>query len=93
LYGTKAFGSVFPTLLRHPGGERETVAQDPGFPWPRVEHAPQVMYDVQMRRFVEGIAADEQPRPSGEDGLLLMRIIDAAYASAASGEVVRVAPE
>ncbi len=92
LYGTKAFASCFPTLLRLPGAGRQGVVEDPGFPWPRERHAPQVMYDAQLRYFVECIAAGRPPKPGGEDGLVLARILDAAYASSACGEVIALGP-
>jgi predicted dehydrogenase len=46
------------------------------------EHCCQPMYSAQMAEFVEALAAGRQPRPSGEDGRVVMRIVSEAYARA-----------
>ena len=40
------------------------------------------MYTAQMREFLDAIEEGRPPRPSGEDGRVVMRIVDAAYAAA-----------
>jgi predicted dehydrogenase len=47
------------------------------------EHCAQPMYSAQMAEFLDAVAAGRQPRPSGEDGLVVMRVVDDAYRSAA----------
>jgi predicted dehydrogenase len=97
LYGEHGFGQTFPTLLRLPdasgvgvhGMHPAVEVIDPGFPFPRPEHCPQEMYDRQMAYFLECIRQDRQPSPGGPEGLVNMRIVDAAYESARTGEVVR----
>ncbi len=57
--------------------------------WERTEmpadyqHCTQPMYSAQMAEFVEALAAGRQPRPSGEDGRVVMEIVERAYAVAA----------
>ena len=91
LYGAKAFGQLFPTKLEIPDREAETVSTvDPGYPREREEHCPQIMYDLQMRHFIECVREDKTPNPGGDEGLVNMRIIDAALESSRSGEVVHL---
>jgi predicted dehydrogenase len=47
------------------------------------EHAPQSMYSAQMAEFLDAIVEGRQPRPSGEDGRVVMRVVEEAYRSAA----------
>jgi predicted dehydrogenase len=91
LYGQKGFGSIYPTLLKLPDREHKRVEEvDPGFAYPREDHAPQSMYDAQMAHFIDSIRSQKQPVPGGEEGLVNMLVVDAAYRSARSGEGVRV---
>jgi predicted dehydrogenase len=52
-------------------------------PPPGYEHCTQPMYSAQLAEFVEAVAAGRQPRPSGEDGRVVMEVVDQAYAAAA----------
>jgi predicted dehydrogenase len=52
-------------------------------PPPGYEHCTQPMYSAQLTEFVEAVAAGRQPRPSGEDGRVVMEVVDQAYAAAA----------
>ncbi len=91
LFGTHGYGSVFPTLLELPNEKEQRVdVVDPGFPHPRQEHCEQRMYDEQMRYFVESVRAGRKPVPGGEEGLVNMEVVDAAYESARTGRVVRI---
>jgi predicted dehydrogenase len=85
LYGTKGFGQLFPTRLEL--GKKVT---DPGFAFPRPEHCPQEMYDAQMAHFFRCIRTGRTPFPGGAEGLVNMRIVDAAYRSARSGKVIEL---
>ena len=40
------------------------------------------MYSAQMAEFLDACAEGRQPLPSGEDGAVVMRIVDEAYRSA-----------
>ena len=41
------------------------------------------MYSAQTAEFVDACLAGRQPRPSGHDGAVVMRVVDQAYRSAA----------
>jgi predicted dehydrogenase len=96
LYGLQGLAQLFPTGLRIPRGlgpcglldEWERV--DPGFAFPRREHCPQRMYDAQMAYFVDCIQAGQSPVPGGAEGLVNMRIVDAAYESARTGQAIEL---
>jgi predicted dehydrogenase len=91
LYGQKGFGSVFPTLLEIPNPIKEKLdVIDEGFPFPRDEHCPQVMYTQQMKYFMDCIRENKIPNPGGIEGLVNMKIVDAAYESSKSGQVVEI---
>jgi predicted dehydrogenase len=85
LYGGKGFGQLFPTGLTL--GKR---ALKSGFPFPRPEHCPQIMYDAQMAYFIKCIKNSQVPVPGGAEGLINMKIVDAAYKSARTGKVEKV---
>jgi predicted dehydrogenase len=91
LYGLKGFGQLFPTCLELPlPAEGRVKEVDAGFAFPRDPHCPQTMYDAQMRYFVDCINKGRTPVPGGAEGLVNMQIVDAAYESARTGEVVRL---
>ena len=48
------------------------------------------MYDRQLAHFIDCIRDDKKPNPGGAEGLVNMRIIDAALESSRSGEVVHL---
>jgi predicted dehydrogenase len=66
VYGTKGYARIWP----------------PEEPSDDYEHCTQPMYSAQMAEFLDAIEAGRQPRPNGEDGRVVMRIVEAAYASA-----------
>lgn len=66
VYGTGGYARIF---------SREEPSED-------YEHCTQPMYTSQMREFLGAIAEGRPPRPSGEDGRVVMRIVEDAYASA-----------
>ena len=55
---------------------------DPQPPSEGYEHCTQSMYSAQMDEFLDAIAEGRYPRPSGEDGRIVMQVVEAAYASA-----------
>ena len=67
IYGTKGYTRIFP---------REEPTED-------YEHCTQPMYTEQMREFLGAIEEGRQPRPGGEDGRAVMRVVELAYASSA----------
>jgi predicted dehydrogenase len=91
LYGTKGFGQIYPTLLEIPDPINEKLdVIDEGFPFPRAKHCPQIMYDNQLAYFVQSIREDKTPVPGGLEGLINMKIVDAAYQSSRTGQVVNI---
>ena len=89
LFGTRGYGSIFPTELRL------EMAGLPGLFQPEVpereDHCAQFVYDGQMAHFVSCVRRGATPVPGGDEGLAVMKIVDAAYASAESGEAVAIA--
>jgi predicted dehydrogenase len=65
VYGTRGYTRIFP-------------ADEPPADY---DHTAQPMYTAQMRAFIDGAIEGRQPRPSGEDGRVVMEIVDEAYAS------------
>jgi predicted dehydrogenase len=46
------------------------------------EHCTQPMYSAQMNAFLDGVARGRPPRPNGEDGRIVMQVVEEAYRSA-----------
>jgi predicted dehydrogenase len=91
LYGTKGFGRLFPTRLELPNrNEQKVEVLDPGFEFPRQEHCPQSMYDAEMAYFIQCIRNNKTPKPGALEGLINMKIVDAAYKSSKTGKVVTI---
>lgn len=91
LYGKNGFGSLFPTFLKLPSPSKNTFETiDSGYPAVRTPHCPQSMYDNQLQYFLQCIDSGETPIPGGEEGLINMKIVDAAYESARTGKVVDI---
>jgi predicted dehydrogenase len=66
VYGTRGYARIFP---------REEPSED-------YEHCTQPMYTEQMREFFAAIEEERQPRPSGEDGRIVIQVLEDAYRSA-----------
>jgi predicted dehydrogenase len=91
LYGEKGFGQLFPTLLEVPNFRtRKVDVIKSGFKFPRKEHCPQSMYDSQMEYFMQCVNAGKTPVPGAAEGLVNMKIVDAAYRSSRSGKVITI---
>jgi predicted dehydrogenase len=91
LYGTQGFGQLFPTRLEIPHTEDERLdVIDSGYEFPREEHCPQSMYDAEMAYFVECIREKRTPVPGAREGLINMKVVDAAYESSRTGKVVEI---
>lgn len=89
IYATHGFGSVFPTLLQTISKSKKILNQvNPGFQHPRAEHCQQAMYNHQLSYFVGCIQSGLIPIPGGAEGLVNMKIIDAAYMSNTSGKSI-----
>jgi predicted dehydrogenase len=66
VYGTKGYARVW----------------GPEPPSEDYKHDTQPMYTAQMAEFLDAIAGGRQPRPSGEDGRVVMQVVEEAYRSA-----------
>ncbi|MEW5938202.1 MAG: Gfo/Idh/MocA family oxidoreductase [Chloroflexota bacterium] len=89
LYGTKGFGQLFPTRVEIGKKKEERIEViESGFKFPRKEHCPQSLYDAQMAYFIECIRKRKTPVPGGAEGLINMKVVDAAYESSKKGKVV-----
>lgn len=66
VYGTRGYARIW---------ESQPPAED-------YEHCTQPMYNGQIAEFLDAIEGGRQPRPSGEDGRIVMRIVEDAYRSA-----------
>jgi predicted dehydrogenase len=91
LYGTQGFGQLFPTLLELPNAKAQKLDLiKSGFKFPRKEHCLQSMYDAQMAYFVDCIRRSKTPVPGALEGLMNMKVVDAAYKSSRTGKVVKI---
>jgi predicted dehydrogenase len=45
------------------------------------EHCSQPMYSAQMREFLDAIVSGRAPRPTGEDGRVVLQVVEEAYRS------------
>ncbi len=87
VFGTKAYGRLFPNEIRTFDGETP-VLRVPDFA-PREDHCAQEIYTAQIAGFIEAIRAGKTPYASAEVGTVIMDLCDAAYRSSSTGEVVR----
>lgn len=91
LYGTEGFGQLFPTKLELPNPQEQKIdVIDSGFAFPRESHMPQSLYDKQLKYFVECIEQKKTPIPGGLEGLMNMKVVDAAYESSRTGKVINI---
>jgi predicted dehydrogenase len=61
VYGTKGYERIWPDTP----------------PSEDYEHCTQPMYSAQVAEFLDSVSEGRQPRPSGEDGRIVMQIVDA----------------
>jgi len=91
LYGTQGFGQLFPTQLELPDMKKQKVELiKSGLKFPRKEHCPQSMYDAQMAYFLNCVRKGTTPVPGGLEGLVNIKVVDAAYKSSKTGKVVEI---
>ena len=88
LYGTQGYANVFPTYLKYkvgglPGKFEAKLPE-------KKEHCDQSMYTRQMEHFTACIRSRKQPVPGLTEGQIILNIVDAAYLSAKTGEVVNL---
>jgi predicted dehydrogenase len=91
LYGQIGFGQLFPTLLEIPNLKTQKLdVIKSGFKFPRKDHCPQSMYDAQTKYFMDSVKAGKTPIPGAAEGLVNMKIVDAAYRSSRTGKAVNI---
>lgn len=86
IFGKSGYARVFPTLAKFSTGSEPWL---PRFPV-RADHCEQPMYDLQMVEFLDAVQNKRTPVPGIAEGLTVMRICEAAYKSAQTGEVVKI---
>jgi predicted dehydrogenase len=88
LYGTVGFGQIFPSYLEIQNADKSDMERvDSGLP-PASERDRRDKFIPQMSHFLECIREGRQPHPGGAEGLVNMRLVDAAYESAETGQVI-----
>jgi predicted dehydrogenase len=91
MYGTRGFGQLFPTRLEIPDARTQRVElRESGFEFPRQDHCPASMYVAQMAYFIDCIRRNKDPKPGANEGLINMKIVDAAYKSSITGRAVKI---
>lgn len=91
LYGTQGFGQLFPTQIELPNlGTQNLDIIESGSKFPRKEHCPQSIYNAQMAYFMDCIRNNKTPVPGALEGLINMKVVDAAYKSSRTGKVVEI---
>ncbi|MDN3596904.1 Gfo/Idh/MocA family protein [Zunongwangia endophytica] len=88
IFGTKGYASLFPTFLKLKKGEasEQLISKTTR----KKEHCDQLIYTRQMQYFIECIKTRTQPSPGLKEGLVTLKIIDAAYASAKKRTVINL---
>lgn len=88
LYGTAGFGRIFPSFLQISNADKSCMQTiESGLP-PVEARDKRDKFVPQMAHFLDCIREGRQPAPSGVEGWLNMRVVDAAYESAKLGQVV-----
>jgi predicted dehydrogenase len=87
IFGTKGYASLFPTFLKITTGEDSFDKIVPELP-EREDHCDQIIYTKQMQHFVACIKTRKQPSPGFIEGQIVLDIVEAAYKSSETGEVV-----
>ncbi len=89
VYGDRGYVAIFPPEARL------DVSGRPGnfLPLePAADQDRQTIYDRQMENFFACVRSRRGPMPGPEEGLVNMRIVDAAYRSSRTGRAVRLSP-
>jgi predicted dehydrogenase len=84
VYGTKGYARALPSEL-HTHVEGVWSVIKPEMP-PREQQCDLPMYQAQMDHFVDCILEGREASPDGEEALWSMRVLEAAYRSAETGE-------
>jgi glucose-fructose oxidoreductase len=81
----RIYGSEGEAIIDYsqPGGLRYKLAGDPE--WTQLPFDQPDRFYQQARHFLQAILTGSPPAVSGQDGIAVMRVIDAAYRSARTG--------
>lgn len=90
LLGTKA-GLVQRNINEGYEFEAELYLEENGCLFDMKLHSPVPGVKSSMHHFIESIATDKPHTATAEEGLTVMKLLDAIYASAASGEPIKIA--
>ena len=88
VFGANGYARAVPSELRM-FIEGEWSVIQPRIP-PRQQQEDLPAFQAQLDHFIDCIVNDREPSPGGEDGLWAMRMLDAAYRSAESGQAVAI---
>ena len=88
VYGTRGYARVLPSEL-HSYVEGVWSTTHPKMP-ERQQQCDLPMYQAQMDHFLDCVLYGKEPAPGGIDGLWTMRVLEAAYRSAATGEAMPI---
>jgi predicted dehydrogenase len=89
LHGTRAFGSLFPTLVAREL-EDETVEERTPPPFERTDHCDPRLYAGQVAHAAAVARGEAAPLNGPDVGLAVVRIMEAAYRSAETGREVSI---
>ncbi len=88
VWGTRGYGRTFPSQL-HLALAGTGGVFTPTFP-PRMEQCDWPMYQRQIEHFAACIRERREPKPGGAEGLVMMKVMDAVYESARTGQAVAI---
>jgi len=88
IWGTRGYGRLFPSRLHLPLAD-VAGALVPEFP-PRHEQCDWPMYQRQVEYLARCIREGLTPVPGGAEGLQTLKVVEAVYESARTGEAVRI---
>jgi len=89
LHGTRAFGSLFPTLVAREL-EDESLEQLEPPPFERTDHCDPRIYAAQVAHVADVVRGTAAPEIGPDVGLTAVRVMEAAYRSAETGQEVRL---
>jgi predicted dehydrogenase len=88
IYGTKGYARALPSELHTQVGGVWSVTR-PQMP-ARKQQCDMPMYHRQMEYFLDCVETGQEPMPGGREGLWALRVLEAAYRSAESGQAVDI---
>ena len=88
VFGTGGYARLFPTEIRS-GRGKEAVVTKPEVA-ERDTHCDQHIYDGQLAAFVQSCITGIQCRPTADDGVVIMTICEAAYASNQQNRIIEL---